>query len=85
MRLIRKAAAQRNLAQIRLGLKHVSGGKLQPAPDHEGMRRLAERKREGACEVRLAALHEHAQVGNWQPIGYVFIDVFAHLAHLPRK
>ncbi|HUA27190.1 MAG TPA: hypothetical protein VMA54_23880 [Steroidobacteraceae bacterium] len=85
MRLIRKSTAQRNLAQIRLGLQHASCGKLQPAPDHEGVRRLAERKPEGAREVRLAALHQHAEVGDEQAMSQVSIDVFAHLAHLPRQ
>ncbi|MHB8814704.1 MAG: hypothetical protein ACYDAE_15710, partial [Steroidobacteraceae bacterium] len=49
------------------------------------MRRLAEREREGACEVRHAELHERAQVGDQQPVRDIAIDVFAYLARLPGE
>lgn len=35
--------------------------------------------------MRLAALHERAQIGNQQPVRDIGIDVFAHSAHLPGE
>jgi hypothetical protein len=37
MRLIRKSAPERNVAQGPIRLKHVLGGQFDAAPDHEGV------------------------------------------------
>jgi hypothetical protein len=83
MRLIRESAAERNIAQRHIGLKHILGSQFDPAPDHEGVGGVSECASKGARKVRFAAPHQNAQVCDQHAGGDMPVDMVEHLACLP--
>ena len=60
MRLIRKSASKRNIAQGHIGLQHILGSQFDPTPDHKSVGGVSEGASKGARKVRFAAPHEDA-------------------------
>jgi hypothetical protein len=60
MRLIRKSASKRNIAQGHIGLQHILGSQFDATPNHKGMRGVSERASKGARKVCFAAPHQSA-------------------------
>jgi hypothetical protein len=60
MRLIRKSACKRNIAQGHIGLKHVLGSQFDPTADDESVWGVSECASEGARKVGFAAPHQGA-------------------------
>jgi hypothetical protein len=85
MRLIRKSALERDIAQGRVRVQHVVGGHLEPTADHECMRRLPEGTLEDTRKVRFAESHERAEIRKKYPSCKMGVYILTHLANLPRK
>ena len=62
MSLVYEAAQKRDAAKGCVCMDHVVSGQLQTTPNHEGMRRFAERALERAREMRAAYLQQCTQV-----------------------
>ena len=60
MRLIRKSASKRDIAQGHIGLQHILGSQFDPTPDHKSVGGVSEGASKGARKMRFAAPHEGA-------------------------
>ena len=85
MSLVGEAAPQCNLAQGRLGRKHVLSSQFHATTNQENVRRLPEGAFEGAGEVCFAALNKHAQIRDQNRPCDMTINIVTHLTRLPGQ
>ncbi len=83
MRLIGKAAPQRNVTQGNIGRKHVLSGEFHATSHDERVRRLPKRALEGSREVRWAEPNERAEIRDEHRPCDMTINMVTHLARLP--
>lgn len=85
MRLIRKTAIDRDLAERRIAAQHQPDRHTDPAAHDVRVRGRPKGLFESAAEVGRAAPGERAQVGNADAFGQMRLDERVHTIDLPAR